>query len=113
MRKFLTLTYALFPLFLGFVIGGAISGSSTTLTFGIILLVLDVIIGITLQNIVDRASYSNNYEISREIQGVIGEFLIEKLLQEIEDQESANKALQKEQYPRRNILCEENNSRRS
>ena len=55
MRKFLTLTYALFPLFLGFVIGGAISGSSTTLTFGIILLVLDVIIGITLQNIVDRA----------------------------------------------------------
>ena len=41
-----TLTHILFPVFVGFIIGGAVSGSTSFLVWGIILLVLDIIVGI-------------------------------------------------------------------
>lgn len=107
MRRFITLTHILFPLFVGFIIGGAISGNSGFLTFGIILLVMDVIIGITLQNVFDRSSYSNNNEFSNEHQKVISDFLITKLMQEVKAQESEHKASREEKRQKRNALCEE------
>ena len=107
MRGFIKLTHILFPLFVGFIIGGVISGDSGFLTFGIILLVLDIIIGIALQNIFDRPSYSNNYEFSSEKQKVISDFLITKLMQEAKKQELENQASREEKCRKRNALCEE------
>lgn len=58
MRKIKTLTQLLFPLFIGFIIGGIAQDNEALLSIGIALLILDVIIGIALQTRLDNPTYT-------------------------------------------------------
>lgn len=55
------ITHILFPVFIGLIIGSAISGNSTLLVWGIVLLVLDIIIGVVLQHAIDKESYKDDW----------------------------------------------------
>lgn len=55
MRGLLTLTHILFPIFLGLIIGGLI-WNRAMVGVGVVLLILDVIIGIGIQRIVDSGN---------------------------------------------------------
>ena len=56
MRGILKLTQILPSLLIGIIIGGAIKGDRSLLLWGIGLLALDVVVGITLQYFVDKRS---------------------------------------------------------
>ncbi|MBR3681312.1 MAG: hypothetical protein IKL79_04840 [Clostridia bacterium] len=55
------ITILLFPFLLGVIIIGAVSGDSGTLTFGIIALIADIIIGCISQYLADRPYYKSGY----------------------------------------------------
>lgn len=59
MHILIKLTQILPPLLIGFIIGGAISGNTSLLVGSIILLVADIIIGISLQAIYDKLQRTN------------------------------------------------------
>ncbi len=61
MDKAKTLTHILFPLFLGFIVGGAIADNTSLLIWGIVLLVLDIVVGIVLQYKIENPSKKNDY----------------------------------------------------
>lgn len=83
-----TLTHLLFPLFIGFIIGGAISGSTTLWVLGIILLVIDVIVGIALQHAIDQAAYRAAWErLSREEKEALTAVMLDRLFANIEEKE--------------------------
>ena len=83
-----TLTHLLFPLFIGFIIGGAISGSTTLWVLGIILLVIDVIAGIALQHAIDQAAYRAAWErLSREEKEALTAAMLERIFANIEEKE--------------------------
>lgn len=54
------ITHILFPVFMGLIIGSAVSGNSTLLVWGIVLLVLDIILGVALQHAIDKESYKDD-----------------------------------------------------
>ena len=54
MKALITLTHILFPVLIGLAVGGAVSGNTSLMIWGLALLGLDIIIGITLQNIIDK-----------------------------------------------------------
>lgn len=66
MKGILKLTYILPSLFIGIIIGGAVSGRTDLLLCGLVLLALDVIVGIMLQIIVDGAAYHTEWDIDDE-----------------------------------------------
>ena len=59
MHILIKLTQILPPLLIGFIIGGAISGNTSLLVGSIVLLVADIIIGISLQAIYDKLQRTN------------------------------------------------------
>ncbi len=54
MKKLLTLTYIVFSLLLGLIIGGLIFGNKTAWILGLIFLAVDVVLGITLQYLSEK-----------------------------------------------------------
>lgn len=81
-----TLTHLLFPLFIGFIIGGAISGTTVLWVLGIILLVLDVIVGIALQRAIEQAAYRAAWErLSREEREELTAAVLERIFADIEE----------------------------
>ena len=66
MKGILKLTHILPSLFIGIIIGGAVSGRTDLLLCGLVLLALDVIVGIMLQIIVDGAAYHTEWDIDDE-----------------------------------------------
>lgn len=61
MEKIKTLTHVLFPLFVGLIIGSAIEGNTKLLTWSIILLILDIVIGIAMQYKIDNPKIDGRY----------------------------------------------------
>ena len=57
-----TFTQLLMPLLIGFILGGAISGNSTLLIISVFLMVLDIIVGVTLQYAIDNDASRGNFE---------------------------------------------------
>ena len=57
MKGLITLTHLLFTVFIGVIIGGIIIGSQTTWVTGIILLVVDMLLGMILQYFYQRSWY--------------------------------------------------------
>jgi len=55
MKGLITLTHLLFSVFIGMIIGGLIFGSKATWVAGIILLIVDMVIGMILQYFYDRS----------------------------------------------------------
>lgn len=53
-KHLITLTHILFPIFIGVLIGGMVTDSVRTIVWGIILIVIDIIVGINLQVAVDE-----------------------------------------------------------
>lgn len=79
-----TLTQILFPLLIGLIIGGAVSGNSSLLIWGIVLLVLDIIIGVALQHAIDKESYNDDWNsLSFEQKREIAHNLVEKAKQDM------------------------------
>lgn len=82
-----TLTQILFPLLIGLIIGGAVSGTSSLLIWGIVLLVLDIIIGVALQHAIDKESYNDDWNsLSFEQKREIAHNLVEKAKQDMRDE---------------------------
>ena len=82
-----TLTQILFPLLVGLIIGGAASGNSSLLIWGIVLLVLDIIIGVALQHAIDKESYNDDWNsLSFEQKREIAHNLVEKTKQDMRDE---------------------------
>ncbi len=54
MKTAKTITHILLPLFIGLIIGGAVSGNTAAWVSGLVLVILDAIIGITLQYYLNR-----------------------------------------------------------
>lgn len=80
------LTHILFPVFIGLIIGGAVSGNTSLLVWGIVLLVIDIIIGVALQNKNDNESYNDDWSsLSFEQQREIAHNLIEEAKQDMRD----------------------------
>ena len=82
-----TLTHVLLPVFVGLVIGGAASGNISLLIWGVVLFILDVIVGITLQYLIDRAA-NNDYwnSLSFEEKRKVAHALVEKTKQDMKDE---------------------------
>ena len=81
------LTFLAFPLLLGLLIGGAISGDSGLLTWCIILLVLDVIVGVVTQHSVEKAMYNDDWNyLSFDEKRARAQKTIEKAKQEMSDE---------------------------
>ena len=79
-----TVTHILFPVFIGLIVGAAISRSGALLVWGIVLLVADIIIGITLQHAIDKKSYRDAWNnLSFEQKRKIADFLYEKTKQDM------------------------------
>ena len=57
MKGLITLTHLLFTVFIGVIIGGIIIGSQATWVTGIILLVVDMLLGMILQYFYQRSWY--------------------------------------------------------
>ena len=82
-----SLTHILFPVFIGLIIGSAVSGNSTLLVWGIVLLVLDIIIGVALQHAIDKESYNDDWHsLSFEQKREIAHNLFEKAKQDMRDE---------------------------
>ena len=82
-----TLTQILFPLLIGLIIGSAVSGNSSLLIWGIVLLVLDIIIGVALQHAIDKESYNDDWNsLSFEQKREIAHNLVEKAKQDMRDE---------------------------
>lgn len=62
MKKVKTLTHILFPLFVGLIIGGAVSGNIALLIWSIILLVADIIVGIVLQYLIEKRDRDDEFD---------------------------------------------------
>ncbi len=54
MHKAITVTHILFSIFSGMVVGAVIKGKSSFLILSVILLVTDIVVGITLQYLVSK-----------------------------------------------------------
>ena len=54
MHKAITVTHILFSIFGGMVVGAVIKGKSSFLILSVILLVTDIVVGITLQYLVSK-----------------------------------------------------------
>lgn len=80
MRRLVTLTHLLFPLFIGMIIGSVISGNTTMLIWGLILLVLDIFIGISMQHAVDKEAFNDEWNrLSSEEKRAVATILLEKV----------------------------------
>ena len=81
------LTHILFPLFVGLIIGGAIRGNTSLIVLGIVLLVLDIIIGVALQRAIEKESYNDDWNsLSFEEKREIAHNLVEKAKQDMRDE---------------------------
>lgn len=56
-----TITHILFPIFIGLIIGGAIKDNSAAWISGIVLIIIDIIVGIVLQYFLQEEQYTSNY----------------------------------------------------
>lgn len=86
MKGLITLTHLLFPILIGLIVGAAIGGSTSILVFGIILLIVDIIIGIVLQYLVNKETYKddwNNLSL-REKESIVHDIL-EEIQQNMRD----------------------------
>lgn len=82
------ITHILFPVFIGLIISSAVSGNSTLLIWGIVLLVLDIIIGVALQYAIDKETCKDDWHsLSFEQKREIAHNLVEKVKQDIRDKE--------------------------
>ena len=82
-----TITHILFPIFIGMIIGCAVSGNSTLLVWGIVLLILDIIIGVALQHAIDKESYNDDWHsLSFEQKREMAHYLVEKAKQDMRDE---------------------------
>lgn len=54
MKTVKTITHIFIPLFIGLIIGGAVAGNKSAWIIGLILLVVDILVGISLQYLLDR-----------------------------------------------------------
>lgn len=59
MKTAKTITHVLFPLFIGLIIGGAITSNTAAWLSGLVLLIIDILIGITLQYYIEKPIYNN------------------------------------------------------
>ena len=55
------ITYILFPIFLGMTIGGAAGGNGGLLACGIVFLLLDIVVGVSLQGSIERKANNDNW----------------------------------------------------
>ena len=53
-KRVKTITHIFIPLFIGLIIGGAVAGNKSAWIIGLILLVVDILVGISLQYLLDR-----------------------------------------------------------
>lgn len=82
-----SITHILFPIFIGLIIGGAVSGNSTLLVWGIVLLILDIIIGVALQHVIDKESYNDDWDnLLFEQKREIAHNLVERAKQDMRDE---------------------------
>lgn len=56
-----TITHILFPVFIGLIIGGAIFKNTAAWVSGLVLLIIDIIVGIAIQYFMQKPLYSSNY----------------------------------------------------
>lgn len=83
MKGLITLTHLLVPLLIGLIIGGAISGESSLLIWSVILLIADIIAGISMQAVYDnRQSNNAQGKWSRQDAEAFERMFIEKIMQE-------------------------------
>jgi len=82
-----TLTIILFPFLFGLIIGSAISGDTTLLGWSIALIVLDIIIGVSLQHAINKRFYNDNWNsLSFEEKREISHRVLEKIKQDMRDE---------------------------
>lgn len=81
------ITHILFPVFIGLIISSAVIGNSTLLVWGIVLLVLDIIIGVALQYAIDKKTCKDDWHsLSFEQKREIAHNLVEKVKQDMRDE---------------------------
>lgn len=61
MKTAKTITHILFPVFIGLIIGGAIFNNTAAWVSGLVLLIVDIIVGIAIQYFMQKPLYSSNY----------------------------------------------------
>ena len=83
MKGLITLTHLLLPLLIGLIIGGAISGESSLLIWSVVLLIADIIAGISMQTVYDnRQRDSAQGKWTRKDAAAFERLFIEKIMQE-------------------------------
>lgn len=81
------ITYILFPVFIGLTIGGVVGENNGLFAFGVISLLLDIVIGIALQNSIDRKANNDNWNnLTYEQKREKAHNAVEKAKQDLRDQ---------------------------